>query len=171
MNWIPRIFRRKLYDDLSEEIRLHIEERAERFIGEGMSRKETEQKARRAFGNLASIEERSREVWQWAMLESIWGDVRFALRQLRRSPGFTIGAVLTLRMDAVLTLSSIRLESPRFEDCAAVARYASSFSRGLPGRIEGNGESSYLRGQVAGSRLPQHFPTNASQHGKAMAAF
>ena len=50
MNWIPRIFRRKLYDDLSEEIRLHIEERAERFIGEGMSRKETEQKARRAFG-------------------------------------------------------------------------------------------------------------------------
>ena len=51
MNWIPRIFRRKLYDDLSEEIRLHIEERAEQLMREGMSRKEAEQQARRAFGN------------------------------------------------------------------------------------------------------------------------
>ena len=37
MNWIPRIFRRKLYDDLSEEIRLHIEERAEQLMAEGMA--------------------------------------------------------------------------------------------------------------------------------------
>ena len=44
MNWIPSFFRRrKLYDDLSEEMRLHIEERAEHLMGEGMSRKEAEQ--------------------------------------------------------------------------------------------------------------------------------
>jgi len=99
MNWIPNIFRRsKIYDDLSEEMRLHIEERAEQLMGEGMSPAEAKQEARKAFGNRTVLEERSREVWQWPTLESMWGDVRFALRQLRRSPGFAIAAVLTLSL-------------------------------------------------------------------------
>ena len=99
MNWILNSFRRrKLYDDLSDEMRLHLEERVEHLTGEGLSLQEAQRQARIAFGNLAMLEERSREVWQWPTLESIWADVRFAFRLLRKSPGFAFAAVATLAL-------------------------------------------------------------------------
>jgi hypothetical protein len=99
MNWIPGIFwRRKLFDALSEEMRLHIAERAEQLMGEGMSPEEAAREARKAFGNRTQLEERSREMWQWPTLESLWSDVRFALRQLRHSPGFAFAAIVTLAL-------------------------------------------------------------------------
>jgi predicted permease len=99
MDWIPNFLRRrKLYDDLSEEMQLHLEERAEHLMAEGMTPQGAQQAARRAFGNRALLEERSRLEWQWPTLESIWADVRIAVRNLRRSPGFTIAAVVTLAL-------------------------------------------------------------------------
>ena len=97
MNWLPSIFRRRsLYNELAEEMREHLEERTEQFEREGMSRKQAERAARRAFGNPTLLEERSREVWQWPTFESIWTDVRYALRQLSKSPAFTITVILSL---------------------------------------------------------------------------
>jgi predicted permease len=99
MDWMPNIFRRhNLYKDLAEEMRLHLEERTEQFIREGMSRAQAEQAARRAFGNSTLLEETSREVWQWPTLESIWADVRYALRQLSKSPGFAVTVILTMAL-------------------------------------------------------------------------
>ncbi|MGC2162279.1 MAG: ABC transporter permease [Silvibacterium sp.] len=99
MSLLRRIFRRRdLYNDLSEELRQHLEEKTEQFIREGMPRKEAEQAARRAFGNPTLLEERSREVWQWPTLESILADVKYALRQLVRSPGFALTSILTLAL-------------------------------------------------------------------------
>ena len=97
MNWLPGIFRRnKVYGDLAEEMRLHLEERAEQLMSEGMSRKEAEQAARRAFGNATLLEERSREVWQVPLVESLGTDLKLVFRRLRKSPGFAATVILTL---------------------------------------------------------------------------
>ena len=63
-----------------------------------MPAEEAMRTARREFGNIAMIEQRGREVWQWPTIESFCGDVKFALRQLGKSPGFTVAAVLTLAL-------------------------------------------------------------------------
>jgi predicted permease len=97
MTWLRKLFsRRRRYADLSVSIQEHLEEKIDDLVEEGMSREKATQTARREFGNVTLLEERSREVWQWPTLESICADVRFALRQLVKSPGFTISALLTL---------------------------------------------------------------------------
>jgi len=88
--------RRRVYEDLSAEIQSHLDERTEELTLAGMSKDEASAKARREFGNATQIEERGREVWQWTTIESLLTDVRFALRQFRRNPGFTAVLVLTL---------------------------------------------------------------------------
>ncbi|MGB8538155.1 MAG: ABC transporter permease [Acidobacteriaceae bacterium] len=97
MNLLSHIFRRReLYGDLAEEMRLHLEERTEQLMGEGLSRKEAEQSARRAFGNSTLLEERSREVWQMPWLESLGTDLKLVFRRLGKSPGFAATVLLTL---------------------------------------------------------------------------
>jgi predicted permease len=97
MNPLSRIFsRRRRYDDLSVSIQEHIAERAEELIAEGMPRAQAEQAARREFGNVALIAQKSREAWQWPAIESLLADLKYVLRRLRKSPGFTFTVLLTL---------------------------------------------------------------------------
>src|SRR6267142_402383 len=97
MSWLKQLFaRRRLYEDLSEEIREHIDEKTEELVGGGMSRKEARAAARRAFGNVTLTEEDSRNVWRWPSLEELLADVRYGLRALRHNPMFTAVALLTI---------------------------------------------------------------------------
>jgi macrolide transport system ATP-binding/permease protein len=99
MNWFRQLFaRRQIYNDLSEEIRQHIAEKVETLVASGMSHREAEYKAKREFGNVARIEQSGREAWIWPRIESILGDINFALRQMLRNPGFTATVVITLAL-------------------------------------------------------------------------
>src|SRR2546430_13340067 len=82
--WLKQLFsRRRLYGELSEEIREHLEKKIEELVARGMSRKEATYAARREFGNVTLTEEDSRDVWRWPSVEEFLADIRYGLRALR----------------------------------------------------------------------------------------
>jgi macrolide transport system ATP-binding/permease protein len=96
---ITNLFSRdQVQREIDTELRSHIEMRIEDNLAAGMSRKQARREALLRFGNRAVIRERTTEADAALILESIWADLRYALRQLRRSPGFTATAVLMIAL-------------------------------------------------------------------------
>ncbi len=93
------LFRRSRRDaDLDEEMRFHLEMRAEEHLAGGMDATEASYAARRRFGSPMLLREEAREASGWPLLESVWRDVRLGVRALRRSPAFVFVALASLAL-------------------------------------------------------------------------
>jgi len=110
MRWLwQMISRRRRYDELAESMREYMDEKIDVLMCDGMSRGEAERAARIAFGNQVVIEERSREVWQWPVIDGTVADLRYALRHLRKAPGFSAVVILSLAVGIGATTSMFSL--------------------------------------------------------------
>jgi predicted permease len=136
LRWLTQRDRKEA--ELREELQFYLEEEAEERRQEGLRGPDAIWAARRELGNFATIQEDTRAVWGWTLLEQLYQDLRYALRAMRHNPAFTVLAVLSLALgigantaiysflDAIL-LRSLPVADP---DSLALLNWHSKEARG-----------------------------------------
>lgn len=98
LRWRALLDRRRLDRDLEDELRFHLEMKAERAAQAGVDAEEAMRTARLQFGSPMSWKEAIREMWSFGWIEGIVQDLRYAVRSLRNAPGFAAAALLVLAL-------------------------------------------------------------------------
>ena len=96
LKWLVQ--RRRREDELQKELQFHLEEEAEERRAEGASVEEARWAARRELGNLTLVQEDTRAMWGWTILEQFGQDLRYAFRTMNANHLFTLLAVLSLAL-------------------------------------------------------------------------
>ena len=135
--------RKRMLDDLDQDIRDHLQMETQDNIDRGMSPEAARNAALRKFGNVTRVKEETREVWSVVWLEQLLQDARFGLRTLQRSPGLTVAAVLAIALGigvnvgvfSVLNGVALRLlPVPRAKQLVSVSQiFRGRFSRDIHG--------------------------------------
>jgi predicted permease len=123
-------------EEFQDEIAAHLESAAADYRASGMSAEEAQRQARLRFGGVTQAREAYREQRGWPLLSSIVADLRFAARQLRRSPGFSVVAVLSLAAGIGATtaifslLDSILLRPLPFKEQQSLVKISGFYPKG-----------------------------------------
>lgn len=84
--------------EIADEVEAHLRMAAQEFFERGMTAEEARSAAMREFGNVPLVEDVATEMWGWMWLDRLAQDFRYAIRQVRRSPGFAVAVIGTLAL-------------------------------------------------------------------------
>jgi predicted permease len=136
LRWQSLFRKRRLEEELDEELRSHLEMLIEENLGKGMSSEEARYAARRSLGGVEQMKEVYREQRGLPMIETLFQDLRYGLRLLRRSPGFTVVAVLSIGLGigantAIFTLfDAVLLKSLPVKEPERLVQFLRAHSKG-----------------------------------------